>query len=114
MARRVTSLVRRWQKRLLLGDWKLTIQVGALDSNERADCDARPEYKEATIRLDPEKIPPEDLEGFIVHELLHLHTWRLEQIAEEWGQSESRYALVRDIAESVVTELERAILNVAK
>lgn len=114
MAQSIVARVRRWQKKLLLGDWKITVQSGPLDTGERADCDARPEYKEALLRFDPEKIPADELDGFVIHELLHCHTWRLEQIAEEWGQSESRYAFVRDVAEAVVTELERAILNVAR
>jgi len=115
MARRsVTSLVRRWQKRLLLGDWKISVELGALDDGAKADCDAKPEYKEATLRFDLDKVPPEELEAYVVHELIHCHTWRLEGIAEEWGLSESRYQFVRDTAESVVTELERCILNVAK
>jgi hypothetical protein len=114
VARSITSRLRHWQKKLLLSDWKISVEVGALDDGSRADCDARPEYKEAKIRLDPDKIPLDELDGFLVHELLHCHTWRLEQIAEEWGQSESRYAFVRDVAEAVVTDLERIVLNVAR
>jgi hypothetical protein len=114
VARRVTARVRQWQKRLLLGDWKIAVQVGALDDGSRADCDAKPEYKEALIRLDPEKIGDDELDGFICHELLHCHTWRLEALAEEWGRSESQYVFARETAEGLVTDLERIILNLTK
>ena len=115
MARRsVASRVRHWQKRLLLADWKITVQVGPLDDGSRADCDAKPEYKEALIRLDPEKIGDDEMDGFIIHELLHAHTWRLETLAEAWGRSESQYQFARDTAETVVTDLERIIRGLAK
>jgi hypothetical protein len=82
MARNVTSRVKFWQKKLLLSDWKIAVEVGPLDDGSRADCDAKPEYREAKIRLDPDKIDAEELDGFCIHELLHCHTWRLEALAE--------------------------------
>jgi hypothetical protein len=107
--------LRYWQKKLLLSDWKITVLVGALDEHdERADCDAKPHYKEGIIRLDPEKIPPLELDAFCVHELLHLVTWRLEALAEAWGRSESQYIVARETAETVVTDLERIILNLTR
>jgi hypothetical protein len=116
MARRVTHPIerrlRQWQKKLLLQDWKITVLVGALDEHdEKADCDAKPQYREALIRLDPEKIPAPEWDAFCVHELLHVITWRLEALAEEWGRSESQYVVARDAAETVVTDLERIILK---
>jgi hypothetical protein len=115
MARSVTAAVRYWQKRLLLSDWAIKVQVGALDDlDERADCDAKPQYKEAVLRFDPAKIPPSELDAFCVHELLHCVTWRLEALAEEWGRSESQYIVARETAETVVTDLERIILGLAK
>lgn len=119
MARRVIHPIerrlRQWQKRMLLGEWKITVLVGALDEHdERADCDAKPQYKEALIRLDPEKIAPEEWDAFCIDELTHCLTWRLEAIAETWGRSENQFKFVRDTAETVVDGLMRAILNVAK
>jgi hypothetical protein len=35
-------------------------------------------------------------------------------LAEEWGRSESQYQFARDAAETVVTDLERIILNLTK
>jgi hypothetical protein len=114
--RSVTSRVRYWQKKLLLSDWKITVVVGVPDDGSRANCDASPEYKEATLTFDPKRTPTDagELDAWIVHELTHLVTWRLEKIAETWGRSESQYEFVRDTAETVVTEIERIILNLTK
>jgi hypothetical protein len=115
LAYRLQSRVKYWQKRLLLSDWSITVLVGALDDlDERADCDAKPQYKEGVIRLDPKKIPEAEWDAYCVHELLHCVTWRLEALAEEWGRSESQYVVARETAETVVTDLERIILGLAK
>jgi hypothetical protein len=112
--------VKAWQKKLLLGDWKIAVEVGPLaDSGEKADCDAKPGdkrkgwvYRNATLRFDPEKVPGDDWDGYIVHELLHCYTWPLEQAAENWaGENEALYESVRDTAEIVVTNLEKAFLS---
>ena len=109
------SRLRYWQKRLLLTDWKIGLAVGALDSGERADCDAKPEYKEATLRLDPDRVLAEEWDGFFAHELIHCHTWPLEKLAEFWaGDDEDKYELARDRAEEVATAIEKVILNLTK
>jgi hypothetical protein len=110
---RINSRLRYWQKLLLLKEWKITLTVGALDSGERADCDAKPEYLEATIRIDPALVPEEEWDGFFSHELIHCWTWPLEKLAEFWaGEDENKHELVRDRAEEVATNLERVLLNV--
>jgi len=73
--------VKAWQKKLLLGDWKISTLVGPLDDGGTADCDAKPPYREAVLRFDPVKIPDNEIDDFIIHELLHCWTWPLEQHA---------------------------------
>jgi hypothetical protein len=117
MARRsIKSRVKHWQKKLLLGDWKITVVVGVPDDGSRANCDASPEYKEATLTFDPDRIPtdPKELDSWIIHELTHCVTWPLETLAEQWGRSESQYQFARSTAESVVTNFEHIILNLTK
>lgn len=106
--------VRYWQKLLLLSDWTITVVVGATDDGSAANCEAQPEYRQATLTFDPTRIPKDQIDSFALHELLHCITWRLEVVAEEWGQSESRYQFCREVAESTVTALEYAILNAVK
>jgi hypothetical protein len=107
--------VRLWQKRLCLADWTIGVEVGPLEDGGRAECDAKPEYREATIRLDPERITDAEVDAYCVHELLHCWTWALEKAAENWaGEDEALYESVRDTAEQMVTNLERAFLNAAR
>ena len=116
MPRSIKARVRFWQKKLLLSDWKVSVVVGVPDDGSRANCDASPEYKEATLTFDPDRTPKDarELDAWIIHELSHLVTWRLEKIAETWGRSESQYEFVRDTAETVVTDIERIVLNLTK
>lgn len=107
--------LRAWQKRMLLGDWKITVEFAPLEHSEKADCDAKPEYREAHLRFDPTLIPDEEVDAFCVHELMHIWTWPLEKAAENWaGEDEALYESVRDTAEHVTTNLERAFLNAAR
>jgi hypothetical protein len=112
----IRSRVKFWQKRLLLSDWKITVVVGVADDGSTANCDASPEYRQAKLTFDPERMPTDlaEIDSFCLHELLHCYTWRLEAMAENWGRSESQYVLVRDVAETTVTDLERAILNITR
>lgn len=110
----IRARVRYWQRKLLLSDWKITVVVGVADDGSAANCDAQPEYKTAIVTFDPKKVPADQIDSFALHELLHCLTWRLEGLAEEWGLSESRYAMCREVAESTVTDLERAILNITR
>jgi len=110
--------VKAWQKKLLLVDWKIEVQVGAFTDDDgkpgKADCDAKPPYREAVLRFDPLRIPDNEWDDFIVHELLHVWTWPLEQHAEYWaGDDDEKYDAVRDVAEAVVTNLERVVLAVS-
>jgi hypothetical protein len=104
--------VKAWQKKLLLHGWKITVETKPLEDGAKADCDAKPEYREATLRFDPAKVPADEWDGYIVHELLHCWTWPLEKAAENWaGEDEALYESVRDTAEQTVTNLERAFLS---
>jgi hypothetical protein len=73
----IRSRVKFWQKRLLLSDWKITVVVGVADDGSTANCDASPEYRQAKLTFDPERMPT-------------------------------------DLAETTVTDLERAILNITR
>ena len=107
-----TQLVRHWQQRLGLGDWTITIQCVTLP--HRADCDAKPEYKEALIRFDLKKIAPEDVEAYVVHELLHCHVWRLASVGEYLAKTPTEKRAVEEAEESLTTDLERLILGLMR
>lgn len=108
----IKRIVRKWQKRCLLQDWDVKIDVGPHTDGCRACCEANPEYKEATIHIDPAKVPDHEMEGTCLHEVLHCLTWRIEHLAECWaGEDTSKFEVARDVAETVVTNLERLCLH---
>ena len=103
--------VRFWQKRMLLSDWKITVEFGPIDC--KADCDAKPEYREALLRFDPDRIPDDEVDAYCAHELAHAVNWTLEGLAENSIRSndEKGYDVVRTIAETVATKWEEIVLN---
>ena len=108
---------RFWQKKMLLADWKITLVLGPLEDDEecKADCEAKPEYREAVVRLNLAVIPDDEIDSYCIHELAHVVGWALEQQAENSaGEDEQKYDTVRFIAETVATKWEEIILNVSK
>lgn len=93
--RQLTALMKRWQKKLRLQDWKVKVRLaGQVDFDERGKdyeytaktnygfCEHMPEARTATIwMVKPSEGPlPADgddergnIENTLVHELLHLH-----------------------------------------
>ena len=107
-----TQLVHQWQHRLGLGEWHIVVQCVTLP--HRADCDAKPEYKEALLRFDLKKIPAADLEAYVVHELLHCHVWRLASVGEYLAKTPTEKRAVEEAEESLTTDLERLILGLMR
>lgn len=114
MARRslIERRVRYWQKKLRLSEWQIKVEIGPVECG--ADAEAAPHYQNAVLRFDPTQVPEKEIDAWAVHELVHCVMWRLERQAEAWaGDDEAKYEVVRDIAETIATDLERIILNVA-
>ena len=106
--------VRYWQEKLGLGEWALAVHVTApQDRKVHATCEADHEYWEAVLEFDLDWIEPEDLDGYVVHELSHLLIAQLvhaadtlalgNRVVEEW---------VRTSMETAVVGIERAILRI--
>jgi hypothetical protein len=77
-------LLRYWQRRLRLADWKCSIRFAP--KTELKDCQGKNEHNENArtseilvlnpADYDPNEYPgkiPQDVEDTVVHELLHLH-----------------------------------------
>ena len=112
-ARQFERRFRFWQKLMLLGEWKITTKYGPLEHGEKADCDAKPEYREALIRFDHRKISADEVDAYCIHELVHCITWPIEQLAENSAADENSHATARFICETTATKLEEVILHVA-
>lgn len=66
-----------------LDQWQLHFEARAMP-DARAACEASPEYREAVITFDFDKLKTgDDIDEVAVHELTHCHTWGLHTLAEE-------------------------------
>ena len=124
----VSSIVDAVREPLALDRWSLRIETGELEDC-RACCQASPEYREATIRFDFDKLETgDDLTETVVHEVSHCMTWPLHAVAEKLadslaetlpkGQREAvRSALqeyVREAAERVTTDVGQTYLRLLR
>jgi hypothetical protein len=108
-----------------LDRWTITPSVEAIP-DARACCSAMPEYREAKILFDLDKLQTnDDLDEIIVHESTHCLTWPLHAVAEhlanalaesmpETHREAMRKLLqeqVRVAAEQVTTDVGHAFLR---
>ena len=79
-----------------------------------ADCDASPEYKNATIRMNSKELSSlsnYDIIATAAHELMHCVVWPLGSWADTLSKKDvHKQELSRHFEETVVTSLERIIL----
>lgn len=101
-----------WQPHLRLQDWQLQVVFDrAYDG--RAACEARPEYKEAVLVFNLERCAAEDedLEGCVVHEMNHTHTWAQAAVSESLCGTPEHWDLSEKAEEAATTELTLLILH---
>ena len=68
--KQLASLGRRWQRRLRLADWRVSFAFADLPADTLGEVESDPDTREATVSIARKC---EDVEGTVVHELLHLH-----------------------------------------
>ena len=115
----ITRLVRVWQKRLHLTEWRISVKVGEFEEEGRfgklsAACVAEPEYLEARVYVDPEHAARvgEDLNRLMCHELAHCLTAELVSIADQWaGDDPGRKEFVKQAHERLVSRWERVMCD---
>lgn len=95
---------------LRLEHWDITLSFGMLKCGSAAECDAQPEYKQAHIRFNCEKIEWDDIPRFVVHELMHCHVEALAGIAMLAAkQDRAKIEWVRRTEEELVTTLDQIL-----
>lgn len=103
---------------MLLADWDITLKLAPIEPGDdgedppKADCDAKPEYKEAVVRMDLRRIPDDQIDAYCVHELTHVVNWPVEQLAEQSARDANGYETARFICETVATTWQDILLNV--
>jgi hypothetical protein len=110
--RLVLARVRWWKKRLGLQHWKFTVTFGTDADGADAACMAQPEYRNATLHFDLTKVPLEELDHYVCHEILHALVWPLANCAHAMaGGDKSKEEWVRTEEESLVTALEKLFVG---
>lgn len=91
---------------LALDRWSIQPEIAQLE-DARACCAASPEYREARISFDLDKLQTGDeVDEIAVHELTHCHTWPLHALAENLAQ-----ALAESAPESLREPLAKLLLE---
>jgi hypothetical protein len=101
-----------WVPKLRLQDWQIRVVFDSSYAG-RAACEAKPEYKEAllTFNLDRCAAEEEDLEGCVVHELLHCLTWAQAEVTEGLCTTDEHWEASRKAEEAATTELTLLVLG---
>ena len=79
---RVTELLAKWQDILRLRDWDIKTEVVHSEWRKSGDIKIDSEDKKAILLLN-EHPKSDNLEELIVHELLHLKLWDMDQMIED-------------------------------
>lgn len=109
--RAIERLARAAIPALRLEHWDITLAFPRrLEDGAAAECDAQPEYKQATVRFNCRKIDWDDLPRFVVHELMHCHVEALAGIAQlAAGKDRAKAEWVRRTEEELVTVLDQIL-----
>lgn len=117
----VCGLVEQCREPLAKNNWALRVITGDLSPDHaRGSCEARPEYREALLTFDFDRIlTGDDLQELVVHEMTHCDTWELHTLAEELADAlaesapkHARKALKKLLREKVRQAGERCTTDV--
>lgn len=104
------------QPKLGLGDWKLVVRYSRRMKNTLADCLASPEYKQASIRLNLNKINEYSHYEIIqtaIHEMMHCIVWPLTQWSYDLCKTDkNKIEVTRRMDETIITHLEKSYADV--
>lgn len=104
--------MRWWKKRFHLQHWKFTVTFGEDADGSDAACMAQPEYRHAHLHFDLSKIPLDETDHYVAHELLHTLVWPLANAAHSMaGGDKPKEEWVRTEEESLVTALEKLFVG---
>lgn len=99
-----------YQKKLNLTDWKLFVKLTVFnrtDYEQTGDIEVDLNNKSAVLLIS-EKDTGKNLNETVLHELVHLLLWELDQFAEENVQDKKQYL---SLLEKTVDQITKSILN---
>jgi hypothetical protein len=114
----------RWQDVLRLRDWDIRITLVNTEWRKTGDIKIDADDKNAVLMINAFNPKKENLEEVVIHELLHLRLWAMDQMLEEllcgvFGEDENdpkykfAYGQFMTLLESTVEDLTKAFLSIA-
>ncbi|WP_419748475.1 hypothetical protein ACNULB_00885 [Clostridium perfringens] len=118
----IEKYLRKWQKRLRLKDWDIKLQLINQEWNKTGDIKIDMTDKKAIVMINNYNPKENNLEPVIIHELLHLKLWGMDQMIEQlmylvFGKDENdpkfdfAYTQFMNTLESTVEDLSKSFLT---
>ncbi len=118
----IEKYLRKWQERLRLKDWDIKFQLINQEWNKTGDIKIDMTDKKAIVMINNYNPKENNLEPVIIHELLHLKLWGMDQMIEQliylvFGKDENdpkfdfAYTQFMNILESTVEDLSKSFLT---
>lgn len=118
----IEKYLRKWQERLRLKDWDIKLQLINQEWNKTGDIKIDMTDKKAIVMINNYNPKKNNLEPVIIHELLHLKLWGMDQMIEQlmylvFGKDENdpkfdfAYTQFMNILESTVEDLSKSFLT---
>lgn len=118
----IEKYLRKWQERLRLKDWDIKLQLINKEWNKTGDIKIDMTDKKAIVMINNYNPKENNLEPVIIHELLHLKLWGMDQMIEQlmylvFGKDENdpkfdfAYTQFMNTLESTVEDLSKSFLT---
>ena len=115
----IKKYLRKWQERLRLKDWDIKLQLINQEWNKTGDIKIDMTDKKAIVMINNYNPKENNLEPVIIHELLHLKLWGMDQMIEQlmylvFGKDENdpkfdfAYTQFMNTLESTVEDLSKS------
>ncbi|MCB9422398.1 MAG: hypothetical protein H6667_21525 [Ardenticatenaceae bacterium] len=114
----------KWQGILRLRDWDIRLQVVDIEWRKTGDIKIDEDDQKAVLMINVANPKQENVEGVVIHELLHLRLWAMDQMIERlllavFGDEENdpkqafAYGQYMGVVESTTENLTKAFLSIA-
>jgi len=120
----IEDYLRKWQEILRLRDWDIKYEMINEEWRKTGDIKIDMDDKKAILMINNNNPKQTNLEGLVIHELLHLKLWGMDQMIEQlinsvFGQDENdpkytfAYNQFMKILEPTVEDLSKSFLTLS-
>jgi len=117
----ISAHLKNWQKILRLQDWEIRVVVADTDWRKSGDIKIDQDNKNAALMIN-QKVASQHLEEIVIHELLHLKLWGMDQMIENlltslYGSDENdpkrifAYGQFMGVLEVTTQDLTKALIS---